>query len=87
MITRHHVTTLRRLLFEALGTDRTVAARRARDWYIRDLLAATLRGDDTDREAAFWLATLSELVGPFRGACPDVDRWLDREEQRLLKLT
>jgi hypothetical protein len=62
------------------------AARDARSEYICQLLSASCRGDDVEREAADWLRRLRELVGPHLDADSDLDRWYEREEQRLLHL-
>jgi hypothetical protein len=65
---------------------RRYAARDARSEYICQLLAASCRRDDVEHEAADWLRRLRELMTPYLGADADVDRWYEREEQRLLQL-
>jgi hypothetical protein len=84
-MTPAHVNQVRRLLAEHFGNPRRRAAREARACYLRELISATARGEDTDREAADWLARLRQLCGE-HAAVEDIARWYEREQQRLRRL-
>jgi hypothetical protein len=62
------------------------AAWDARANYLEELYLASCNDEDIDYEAVEWLERLAQLVGPHLGADEDVDRWCEREEQRLLQL-
>jgi hypothetical protein len=85
MITSAMKTEVRRLLAECFNNPQRNAARAARTQYIGELVSATSRGEDVDREAADWLQRLRDLVGP-HAHIEDVARWYALEEQRLRKL-
>jgi hypothetical protein len=86
MIPKRTADRVRALLAEHFNNPRRQAARDARAKYISELIAANLRGDDVDREAADWLRRLTELCGP-HAEDEDVARWYANERARLLKLT
>jgi hypothetical protein len=85
MLTSAEKTAVRNLLAEHIGNPARRAARAARARYISELIAANLRGDDVDREAADWLRRLTELCGPHADVA-DIARWYANERQRLEKL-
>jgi hypothetical protein len=68
-----------------------IAMRRHAAWdsrakYLEELYLASCNDEDIDYEAVEWLERLTQLVGPYLGADADLDRWYEREEQRLLQL-
>jgi hypothetical protein len=85
MITNAMKTEVRRLLAECFNNPQRNAARAARAQYIGELVSATCRGDDVDKEAGDWLRRLHELCGP-HATVEDIARWYALEEQRLRKL-
>jgi hypothetical protein len=75
------------LLVECFNNQRHHAALATRAQYIGELLAATLRGDDTEAEpeARDWLARLEELCSEHADDAR-IAPWFDREQTRLRKL-
>jgi hypothetical protein len=80
------VAKVRALLAEHFNNPRRQAARQARAQYIGELVAASMRGEDVDREAADWLRRLTELCG-HHAEVEDIRRWFANEQERLRKLT
>ena len=85
MLTNALKTDVRNLLAEHIGNPRRQAARAARAEYIGQLFAASLHGEDVDRDAIDWLCLLTKLCGP-HAEVEDVKHWYAIEEARLLKL-
>lgn len=76
---------VRQAAADCIGNPTRRTARSSRSEYIRRIFTASLSGDDIDREADEWLATLRELCGPF-AHIEDISRWYEIETERLLKL-
>lgn len=85
MIPNKLKTEVRQLLAHCFHNPVRQAARAARTQFIMEMVAATSRGEDVDREATDWLQRLRDLVGP-HAQIEDVTRWYALEEQRLRKL-
>jgi hypothetical protein len=77
---------VRRLLAYCIGNPVRRAARDARKTYILELMSASDRGEDVDRDAEDWLNRLNELCGPHADV-EDIARWYQIEKARLEKLT
>jgi hypothetical protein len=77
---------VRALLAEHFHNPRRQVAREARAQYIGELIAASMRGDDVDREPADWLRRLTELCGS-HAEVEDIKQWYANERERLRKLT
>ncbi len=86
MFTNAEKEEVRRLLAHCIGNPVRRSAREARKTYILELMSASYRGEDVDREAQDWLNRLSELCGP-HAEVEDIARWYDLEKDRLEKLT
>jgi hypothetical protein len=65
-----------------IGNPVRRAARDARKTYILELMSASYRGEDVDREAEEWLNRLNELCGP-HAEVEDIARWYQLEKVRL----
>jgi hypothetical protein len=76
---------VRQLLSRHIGSEQRQSARQARATYISELLAATMRGDDTEREAQDWLRRLTELCEA-HATVEDIARWYANEQERLRRL-
>ena len=86
MFTNTEKNEVRRLLAHCIGNPVRRAARDARKQYVLELMTASYRGEDVDREAQDWLNRLNELCGP-HAEVEDIARWYQLEKARLQKLT
>jgi hypothetical protein len=86
MFTNAEKNEVRRLLAHCLANPVRRAAREARRTYILELISASYRGEDVDREAQDWLNRLNELCDP-HAEVEDIARWYQIEKARLEKLT
>lgn len=86
MFTNADKNEVRRLLARCFNNPVRHAAREARKQYILELMSASYRGEDRDRDAEGWLNRLTELCGPHAGV-EDITRWHQLEKSRLQKLT
>ena len=86
MFTNAEKNEVRRLLAHCFNNPVRRAAREARKQYILELMSASCRGEDVDREAEDWLHRLTELCG-FHAEVEDIARWYQLEKARLQKLT